>query len=118
MGVSELIFCGAVLAAGKFWLGLGIDALRTVSFLAIVFGSQAATYTNRERRRLGTSRPSRLLVASSVVDLAIASVLATRGVAMASLSLLTVGGILFGAAVFAFTMDFARIPVFRRLKIE
>jgi H+-transporting ATPase len=118
MGISELIFCSAVLAIGKFRMGLGIEALRTLAFLATVFGSQAATYTNRERRRLGTSRPSRLLVASSVVDLAIASVLATRGVAMASLSLLTVGGILFGAAVFAFTMDFARIPVFRRLKIE
>ena len=100
MGVSELIFCSAVLAVGKFCLGLGIDALRTVSFLAIVFGSQATTYTNRERRRLWTSRPSRMLVASSVVDVAIASALATCGIAMTPLPLLAVGGMLIAAAVF------------------
>ena len=118
MGVSELIFCGAVLAAGKFWLGLGIDALRTVSFLAIVFGSQAATYTNRERRRLGATRPSRMLVVSSVVDVAIASAQAAFGIAMTPLPALAVGGILFAAAVFAFVMDFAKVPVFSRLRIE
>jgi len=118
MGLSELIFCSAVLAAGKFWLGFGIEALRTVSFLAIVFVSQAGTYTNRERRRLGATRPSRMLVVSSAVDVAIASALAAFGIAMTPLPSLAVGGILFAAAVFALVMNFAKIPVFRRLRIE
>ena len=118
MGISELIFCSAVLAAGKFRLGFGIEALRTVSFLAIVFVSQAGTYTNRERRRLGASRPSRMLVVSSAVDVAIASALAAFGIAMTPLPSLAVGGILFAAAVFTFVMDFAKIPVFSRLRIE
>jgi H+-transporting ATPase len=49
MGVCELIFCTAALALAKFRLGLEIETLRTVAFLAIVFGNQATTYTNRER---------------------------------------------------------------------
>ncbi len=54
MGISELVFCTAVLAIAKFRLGLGIEALRTLAFVAIVFGNQATTYTNRERQRLGS----------------------------------------------------------------
>jgi len=36
-----LAFCSAVLAVGKFEMGLGIDELRTLAFVALVFGSQA-----------------------------------------------------------------------------
>src|SRR5271154_3315103 len=43
MGVSELLFCTAVLAIGRFRLGLGIDTLRTLAFILIVFGNQATT---------------------------------------------------------------------------
>ena len=118
MGVSELIFCTAVLAIAKFRLGLGIDMLRTLAFVAIVFGNQATTYTNRERQRLGSARPSRWLIGSSVLDVLIASTLATCGIAMSPLPILVVGGILVSAAVFAFTLDVAKVPVFRSLGIS
>jgi len=117
MGVCELIFCTAVLAIAKFRLGLGIEALRTLAFVVIVFGNQATTYTNRERRRMGSSRPSLWLIGSSVVDLLIASTLAACGIAMTPLPVLAVGGTLVAAAVFAFIVDFAKVPVFNRLKI-
>jgi H+-transporting ATPase len=117
MGVCELIFCTAILAIAKFRLGFGIEMLRTVAFVVIVFGNQATTYTNRERQRMGSCRPSPLLVASSTMDLLIASVLATCGIAMASLPVLVVGAILVAAAVFAFIVDFAKAPLFNRFKI-
>ncbi len=117
MGVCELIFCTAILAIAKFGLGFGIEMLRTVAFVVIVFGNQATTYTNRERQRMGSCRPSPLLLASSTMDLLIASVLATCGIAMASLPVLVVGAILVAAAVFAFIVDFAKVPLFNRLKI-
>jgi len=117
MGVFELVFCTAILAIAKFRLGLGIETLRTLAFVVIVFGNQATTYTNRERRRLWSSRPSRWLLGSSVVDLLIASTLATCGIAMTPLPVLVVGGILVAAAVFAFLLDLAKVPVFKRLKI-
>jgi H+-transporting ATPase len=117
MGVCELIFCTAVLAVAKFRLGFGIDMLRTLAFLVVVFGNQATTYTNRERQRLGSCRPSPLLVGFSALDLLIASMLATCGIAMSHLPILVVGGTLVSAAVFAFIVDFAKVPLFKRLKI-
>ncbi|HUD98187.1 MAG TPA: HAD-IC family P-type ATPase [Bryobacteraceae bacterium] len=117
MGTCELVFCTAVLAIGKFRLGLGIDALRTVAFVAIVFGNQATTYTNRERQRLGSARPSRWLIGSSVADVSIAATLAICGIAMTPLPVFAVGGALVAAAIFAFVADFAKVPVFHRLGI-
>jgi H+-transporting ATPase len=117
VGVCELVFCSCVLAFAKFRLGLGLDALRTVAFLAIVFGNQATTYTNRERRRMWATRPSKWLVGSSLVDLVIASTLAAFGIAMSAVPLTLVGGMLVTAAVFAFAVDFAKVPTFVRLGI-
>jgi H+-transporting ATPase len=116
-GICELVYCMAVLTTARFRLGLGIEALRTAAFVAIVFGNQAITYTNRERQRMGSSRPSRWLVGSSVVDVTIASTLATCGIAMTALPALVVGGILVAAVVFAFLLDFAKAPLFNRLRI-
>jgi H+-transporting ATPase len=117
MGISELIFCTAVLAIVKFRLSLGIETLRTLAFVVIVFGNQATTYTNRERRHIGSAPPSLWLIGSSVVDLLIASVLATCGIAMAPLPIFLVGGTLVAAVVFAVILDFAKVPVFNRLNI-
>ncbi|MGB0085908.1 MAG: HAD-IC family P-type ATPase, partial [Rhodomicrobiaceae bacterium] len=44
MGICQLAFCIGVLAVGKFGLSLGTQALRTLAFSALVFGSQAAIY--------------------------------------------------------------------------
>ena len=117
MGISELVFCTAVLAAGKYRLGLGIEELRTLAFVVIVFGNQATTYTNRERHRIGSTRPSLWLIGSSMVDLLIASILATRGIAMTPLPIFVVGGTLVAAVAFAFMVDLAKVPVFKRLRI-
>jgi H+-transporting ATPase len=117
MGISELVFCTAVLAIAKYRLGVGIETLQTLAFVVIVFGNQATTYTNRERQRLWSPRPSFWLIGSSVVDLLIASTLATCGIAMTPLPIFGVGEILLAAAVFAIILDFAKVPVFKRLRI-
>ena len=62
--------------------------------------------------------PPKLLAGlSSVADLLIASTMANRGIAMAPLPLLVMGGTLAGAVVFAFMVDFVKVPVFSRLRI-
>ena len=58
MAVCLLAFCSGVLLVGKFELGLGIDALRTLAFTALVCGSQATIYAIRQHRRLWGSCPS------------------------------------------------------------
>jgi H+-transporting ATPase len=117
MGIGELGFCTAVLALGLYCEGLAIDSLRTLSFVAIVFGNQATTYTNRERRRLWSSRPSGWLVASSIGDVLIASSLAIGGIGMKPLPALAVIGMLPAAAAFALALDAVKVPVLRRLHI-
>jgi H+-transporting ATPase len=117
MGICELVFCTALLAIAKYRLGFGIEALRTLAFVAIVFGNQATTYTNRERRRLWCSRPSVWLIGSSVADVLIAATLATWGIGMTPLPVWALGEILVAAAVFAFLVDFVKVPVFHRLKM-
>ena len=117
MGLCELVLCVAALVVGKLELGLGIDALRTLAFVVIVFGNQATTYTNRARRHLWSTPPSRWLVLSSAVDVLIASTLASRGLAMAPLPVVVIGSPLAGAVAFAFLVDFVKVPVFRRLEI-
>jgi len=117
MGICLLAFCSGVLAVGKFEMGLGIDALRTLAFVVLVFGSQATLYAIRQRRHLWGIRPSLWLAVSSVADIGIASTLAIGGIAMTPLPVLVVAGTLAVAAAFAFVLDFVKIPVFARLGI-
>ena len=117
MELGELIFCTSILAFGAYRLGLAIGALQTLSFLVIVFGNQATTYTNRERRHLWSSRPSVWLLVSSVADILIASTLAIGGIAMAPLPAWVVACTLAAAAAFAILLDLVKVPVFRRLGI-
>ena len=117
MGMGELAFCTAVLSFGVYRLGYDTDTLRTLAFVAVVFGNQATTYNNRERRRLWSSWPSNWLIASSITDISIAAVLAIIGVAMIPLPIEIVGGTLVGAIAFTFLLDLVKVPVFRRLGI-
>jgi H+-transporting ATPase len=117
LGVCLLAFCTAVLAVGEFEINLGTATLRTLAFVALVFGSQATIYAVRERRHLWSSRPSRWLAASSAADILIASILAVGGIAMTALPASAVVGTLAAAIAFAFILDFVKVPVFRRLKI-
>jgi H+-transporting ATPase len=117
MGFCLLAFCTGVLATGKFGMNLGIEALRTLAFVVLVFGSQAALYAIRQRRHLWGVRPSLWLAASSVADIAIASSLAAGGIGMTPLPISIVAGTLVAAATFALVLDFVKIPVFAYLKI-
>jgi len=117
MGFGELVFCSSVLAFGAYRMGFDIGMLRTLAFVVIVFGNQATTYTNRERRRLWSSRPSFWLALSSVADILIAAILAVGGIAMTPLPALVVVGTFAAAMAFAVILDFVKVPIFRRLGI-
>jgi H+-transporting ATPase len=117
MGLGELLFCTSVFAFGAYRVGLTIGGLQTLAFVAIVFGNQATTYTNRERRHLWSSRPSIWLLVSTTVDLLIASTLAVGGIAMTPLPAWVVACTLAAAAAFAVILDFVKVPVLQRLRI-
>jgi H+-transporting ATPase len=117
MGIGELVFCTSILAIGAYRIGLTISALQTLAFVVIVFGNQATTYTNRERRHLWSSRPSNWLLLTSVADLLIASTLAVGGIAMTPLPAWVVASTLIAAVAFAVLLDLVKVPIFQCLKI-
>jgi len=117
MGVVDLVFCVACLATGKFALGLDTDTLRTLAVVTLVFSGQAVFYVARERQHIWSSRPGRWLVLSSIADLTIISVLATRGVLMTALPIGILAGLLLAAIVFAFILDSVKGVLFQRLAI-
>lgn len=118
MGLGALFFCVAVLAVGKFRMDLGIDALRTLAFVSVVFGSEATLYAVRERRHMWSSRPSLWVIVSSFSDVLIVVALAMLGIGMTALPLPAIAMTLVGAVVFAFGLDLIKMPVFRHLKIS
>jgi len=118
LGICFLAFATAILAFGEFEMHLGIDALRTLSTVAIVFGSQATTYVIRGRGHLWGLRPSKWLVLSTVADIAIISTLAIAGVAMAPLPPLVIASELAAALAFGLILDGIKIPIFARLGIS
>jgi H+-transporting ATPase len=118
LGICFLGFCTGLLAVGKFELRLGIDGLRTLAVVAIVFGSQATIYALRDRQHLWGLRPSVWLVSSSVADVLIISTLATLGIAMSPLPMWVVGGEFAAAVAFGALLDLIKIPVFGKLRIS
>ncbi len=117
LGIVDLLFCVACLATGKFLLGLDSGALRTLTVVILVFSGQAVFYVARERQHLWSSRPGRWLVASSVVDLTLVSLLAFYGILITPLPAAVLAGLFAAAVVFAFLLDAVKGVLFRRLEI-
>jgi H+-transporting ATPase len=117
MAACLLAFFVGVLVIGKSAFGLGIDALRTLTFVALVFGGQATLYAIRDRRHFWGSRPSVWLAVSSLADILIASTLAISGIAMTSLPVFVVAGTLAAALLLAGIMAMVKVPVFARLGV-
>jgi H+-transporting ATPase len=118
IGLCDLAFCIGIFAFGKFHLSLGLDALRTLSLVALVFSGEASLYAIRERRRIWSSKPSRLVIASTVGDIIGISAIAVAGIAMTAVPVSIVAGVLAAAIVFAFALDAAKVPIFHRLSIS
>jgi hypothetical protein len=117
LGFCDLIFCTRVLAVGKYHLGLGLEALQTLSIVTLIFSGQAILYVVRERRHLWSSRPSVWLIAASVADLLIISTLATRGILMKPLPVSVVAILFAVTVVFCFVLDLIKVRLFDRLQI-
>jgi H+-transporting ATPase len=116
LGLCDLLFCAGVLAIGQFWIKLDIDRLRTLTLVTLTFSGQAIFYVVRERRRIWSSRPSLIVVLSSVADLLIVPGLAIGGILMAPLSPLVVAAILSAAIVLALVLDQVKVAIFTHLR--
>ena len=117
LGFCNLLFCSTILAVGKFYLHLSIDALRTLTAVTLVCTGQAVFYVVRERRHIWSSRPGAWLVVSSIVDVTIIAVLATQGILMTRLPVFLPVAIFCAAVLFAFVLDDVKVRLSARLEL-
>ncbi|HYA47777.1 MAG TPA: plasma-membrane proton-efflux P-type ATPase [Burkholderiales bacterium] len=117
LGVCKLGFSTAVLAFGKYRLGLGAGQLQTLAFVTIIFGAQALMYVVRERRRLWSSRPGAWVFVSSAADIGIVVALALSGTLMEPLPWRVLAGVFVAAAGFAVILDQVKLPVKSAFKV-
>ena len=118
LGLCFLAFCTGILAVGKFEMHYGIDTLRTLTAIVLVYGSQAITYAVRDRRQFWGLRPTKWLVLSTCAEVLFISVLANRGIAMAPLSLTVLTTILAAAVAFCMLLNIVKIPTFAKLRLS
>jgi H+-transporting ATPase len=117
IGLCDLAFCVATLAVGKFHLGFDIDRLRTLTLITLQFNGQAVFYVVRERRRLWSSAPSIIVIASSVADVTIIPTMAVFGILMAPLPVYVVFCVFAAALVLALVLDQVKVALFRSLRM-
>ncbi len=117
LGLFDLAFCAGLLTFGSLVMRLDIDTLRTMTLVTLACNGQAVFYVVRERRRLWSSPPSRLVIVSSILDLLIIGTLALGGILMAPLAPSIIAGILAAALVLALVMDQVKVWLFVRFKM-
>jgi H+-transporting ATPase len=117
LGLFDLAFCVGLLTFGSLVMHLDIDTLRTMTIVTLAFNGQAVFYVVRERRRLWSSRPSLLVVVSSILDILIIGMLALAGILMAPLAPSIVARIFAAAIVLALIMDQVKIWLFTHFKM-
>jgi H+-transporting ATPase len=128
--IRSLFMTGAALAAlvlllsftvffiGRDLIGLPLTQLQTLVFVMLVATGQGNVYLVRERGHFWQSRPSAWLVGSSIVDLAVVVLLATKGILMAPVSPLLIAALLGTVVIYLLVIDQLKVPIFRRLEVH
>jgi H+-transporting ATPase len=112
LGCVDLAFCAALLSFMAMVLKFDIDTLRTTTLVILAFNGQAVFYVVRERRRLWSSRPSAIMIASSAVELSLISTLAVGGILMSPMPAAILAGLVASAVTFALILDQVKVRLF------
>ena len=92
--------------------------LQTPTFATIILSTQAGIYLLRERGHLWASRPSPLLLGSSVFAAGVALVLSQSGWLMPTIDPRLLVGVAVLAAVYFVALDSLKVLLFARLKLR
>ena len=118
VAVPWLAFAFATYLVGRDVLGLGLAATQTLVFVMLVATGQATIYLVRERRHLWASRPSWWMLGATVADLVVVTVLAARGILMASVPLVDVGVLLGAVLVATVALDLLKAPLLASIRSD
>jgi H+-transporting ATPase len=125
----SLMLTGATLAAlvlllsftvffiGRDLIGLPLAQLQTLVFVMLVATGQGNVYLVRERGHFWQSRPGAWLLGSSIIDLTVVVLLATKGILMALVSPPLIAALLATVVVYLLVIDQLKVPIFRRFEV-
>jgi H+-transporting ATPase len=114
MAMAWLGFSFVILFLGTNGYHLSLPQLQTLIFVMLVFTGQANIYLVRERGHFWRSRPGLALVLTTLLDVALVSLFASRGILMEPISLGLIALLAGLLLVFAAFLDFFKVLVFRR----
>jgi H+-transporting ATPase len=112
-----LCFSFGLVWAGRTAFRMSVPSLQTVVFVWLVFSGQATVYLVRERGHFWGAPPGRSLIASTIADLLVIGLLATRGWLMAPVAPATIGLLAGLAVVYLAAADVLKTRVFRRFGV-
>ncbi|MBS0560070.1 MAG: plasma-membrane proton-efflux P-type ATPase [Proteobacteria bacterium] len=115
LATCVLVLSFSVFFVGRDVLGMSLPQLQTLVFVMLVATGQGNVYLVRERSYFWRSRPSRLLMLSSVADLAIVSVMAATGILMAPVAPALIGLLLVLTALYLVGLDQLKVRIFRHV---
>ena len=113
-----LVLSFTVFFAGRNVLGLPLAQLQTLVFVMLVATGQGNVYLVRERGHFWQSRPSAWLVGSSIADLAVVILMATKGVLMEPVSPVLITWLLIVIVAYLLVVDQLKVLIFRRFKVH
>jgi H+-transporting ATPase len=126
----EIVLASALIAGSRVGFSLGFfcygyyalrfDAnhLQTLTFVAVLFGSQAGVLSLRERGHFWDSWPSSFLLFSSAFGAGIVAVLALTGIFMLPISAMLLANVALVAVLYFTALDWFKAWVFGRLDLR
>jgi H+-transporting ATPase len=116
LGSLILILFFGLFFYGREVLGLRLPQLQTLVFVTLVFTGQGTIYVIRERRHFWSSTPSSWMLLSSLADVIIVTLLASRGILMAPLPLMIIVLILVTCLGYLAALDFFKVSILRKFR--
>jgi H+-transporting ATPase len=84
----------------------------------LVYSGQGTIYLVRERHHLWHSLPSKWMLIGTTVDILVVGLLATQGILMAPIPALLVVEVLGVIGLYLVLLDFVKVPIFSKLKLN
>ncbi len=118
IAVPILLLSFGVYLSGRNLLHLPLAELQTLIFAMLVFSGQGTIYLVRERDPFWSSRPSRSLIISSLIDITVVTLIVTLGFLVTPIPLVYTLTLLAVIIVYLALVDLVKVQVFRWLKVR
>jgi H+-transporting ATPase len=118
LAAFKLLYLIGVLTIAVFRIGLSTGQIQSLTFIMLVFAGQGVMYVVRERGRLWSSCPSRLMIIFSITDIVFVSALAIFGIFIQPLPASIVVTLLAATVVFVLALDQVKVMLYRYFPID